>query len=152
MSYFLPLYANFQLSISQNMPVQLVPCFVGVHHIVCENGSPFIRPFNVKATKKGKKKLFHGCNRPKLSVLADFFFQFFQNLVKSAIFGPKSKHFSWKFLKISQNILILKFFCKKCQIFLNEILAFLGSFLLPQIKNNKKTTKWPTLLGRPICP
>ena len=29
----IPLLCQLQLSISQNRPVQLVPCFVGVHHV-----------------------------------------------------------------------------------------------------------------------
>ena len=45
-----------------------------------------------KATKKKKKKKkkktkpVYGHDRPKLSVLADFFFKFYQYLLKSAIF------------------------------------------------------------------
>ena len=50
---------------------------------------------------------------PSLSLsLSLSLFIFFQNLVKLAVFWPKSKHFSWKFLKISQNIFPKNFYAK----------------------------------------
>ena len=52
-----------------------------------------------------------------------FFFLFFQNLVKLAIFWPKSKNFGWKLLKISQNI-FPKLFCQK----LSDCFYFLSFF------------------------
>ena len=59
-----------------------------------------------KATKK-KKASFMSTTDTNFPFWQNFFFFkkfFFQNLVKSAIFWPKSKNFGWKFLKISQNI------------------------------------------------
>ena len=49
MNHFSPLY-QLQLPISQNRPVQLVPCFVGVHHIL----------LHVMKAKKKKKKMISG--------------------------------------------------------------------------------------------
>ena len=56
---------------------------------------------NKQTKNKTKKKTFYGRDRPKSSVMEFFFLQ---NLVKSALFWPKFKNFSWKFLKVSQNI------------------------------------------------
>ena len=91
-------------------------------HTLTISCKPYPETTTIRPQKKKKKKktLFYRRNRPKFSI---FFFIFpyfccccFQNLVKSAIFWPKSKNFSWKFLKISQNI-FPKLFCKKCQIY-----------------------------------
>ena len=64
----------------------------------------------------------------------------------TCFFLPKSKHFGWIFLKISQNI-FRKIFCKKCQIFF-FFFSFrnfhvLGWFLLP----GKKMPDRPYLAG-----
>ena len=91
-----------------------------------------IRPWGKKQKQKQKPvlparltQIFHSGRFffktfPKSCKMSWFFFFFF-------LFWPKSKNFSWKFLKISQNI-FPKFFCKKCQIFSPKCLCFLGSF------------------------
>ena len=57
---------------------------------------------------------------------------------RTILLGKKSKYFSWKFLKVSQNI-SPKFFCKKRQICFKTAM-FLGSFLLPE---KKMAVKFP---------
>ena len=56
-----------------------------------------------------------------------FFKNFFQNLVKSAVFWPRSETFGWIFFE-NKSKYFPKFFCQKYQRFL-EIFVFLGSFL-----------------------
>ena len=87
--------------------------------------------------KKNKKKNPVLRARPtKFFLLADFFLPFFQNFVKLPLFWPKSKSFSWKFLKISQNI-FPKFFCKKCLVFFTVFRVI----LLPEMKKKTQTNK-----------
>ena len=73
-----------------------------------------------------------GVKKPKFSIWQIFLF--FQNLVKSTGFWTKSKNFSWKFLKISQNI-FLTFFCKKKVRFFLKFLCF-RVFLLKKKKHH----------------
>ena len=96
---------------------------------------------------RGKKKMFYGRERPNFPFWQIFFsslFRFLQNLVKSAVFWPKSKNFSWQ---ICQNI-FPKFFYKKCQIFFRNFRVFRVIFATRKKKKNDR----PTLLGRSIHP
>ena len=85
------------------------------------------------ATKK--QTSFTGATDPNFPFW-QIFKKFFQNLVKSAIFWPKSKNFSWKFLKISRKY-FPKFFCKKCQIFFQNFCVFRVIFATRNKKINK---------------
>ena len=111
-----------------------------------------------KKKKKKKKHLFCGCNQPKFSILADFFFFFliFPKSCKISHFWPKSKNFSLKFVKISQNIFPKLIFLQKKSDFFRKVFVFLGSFLLPEIihmcNNRKQKTKRPTDPTWQVCP
>ena len=87
--------------------------------------------------KKKKKTCFTGTTN-QIFHFGRFFSSFYQNFVKLPLFWPKSKNFSWKFLKISQNI-FPKFFCKKCLVFFTVFRVI----LLPEMKKkaNKQTNK-----------
>ena len=92
-----------------------------------------------KQNKKTKKKpCFTGATDRNL-----LFLQIFSpKSCKISCFLTKIKDFSWKFLKISQDI-SKKFQRKMSRFIFSKFFVFLGSFLLPEIKKKKKK-KRPT--------
>ena len=87
--------------------------------------------YNNMHIRRRKKILFYGHDQPIFSILGFFFFQFCQNLVKSAIFLTKIL----QILKINQKI-FQKFLQKTSDFFFFfvKIFVFLGSFLPPEKK------------------
>ena len=97
-----------------------------------------------------QKKPFIGTTNHIFPFWQIFFFFNFQNLVKSAIFWPKSKHLSWKFLKINKNI-FPKFFCKIWQIFFQNCCVLRVIFATRNKKGEKCPTNHPYLAGPSAC-